>query len=250
MIQLSKSSYRSLALALLAAVAVPAAAATALADAAPPADPLASPAIARGVHDGARVNVVGEVARYVVGPLGHVRGFLLKDGTAVMVRGTAGDEMAKGVPVGQSVRVEGWSPTEAGGKAVMHASVYGQHGQIVAPQARGEGNRDERRTQWGERREEMQRLPDASANGTVANVISGRRGKVMAVVLDNGTSVFLRPSLARAVMERGIRVGDRIQSSGKGASYPLGASVMVSSISFADGTHFEARSHAEESRAN
>jgi hypothetical protein len=158
--------------------------------------------------------------------------------------------MAKSTPVGQSVRVEGWSPAGAGGKAVMHASVFGQHGQIVAPEPRGEGGREGRREQWGEMRQEMQRLPDASANGTVANVISGRRGKVMAVILHNGTSVFLRPSLARAVMERGIRVGDRIQSSGKGASYPLGASVMVSSVSFEDGTHFEAKSHAEEPRNN
>ena len=51
--------------------------------------------------------------------------------------------------------------------------------------------------------------------------------------------MFLRPSLAKALMARGIRPGDRIQGAGKGASYPLGASVVVSSITFGDGTRFE-----------
>jgi len=248
MIQLIKVTYRSLSVAALSvAVALPALSGTALADAAPAAGPgvevpadVAGPR--GGAREGARISVVGEVGRYIVGPLGHVRGFVLKDGTAVMVPGTAGDAMAKEVPVGQSVRVEGWSPRSSGGKAVMRAAVYGQHGQVVTPAPRHEGQRDPsaRRGEWAERRAEMERLPAASANGTVEAVVPGHHGKPAAVLLTNGMSVFLRPGLARAVSARGIRVGDRIESVGRGATYPLGASVIVGSITFGDGAHFEA----------
>jgi hypothetical protein len=79
----------------------------------------------------------------------------------------------------------------------------------------------------------------------VESVILGHHGKTVAVVLNDGTSVFLRHSLAKAVMARGIRVGDQIQSSGKGATYPLGTSVLAGAITFGDGTHFEARTGSE-----
>jgi hypothetical protein len=245
---LIKASCRSLCLAALTlALAVPAFASTALADDSPAeagdVSSQAAPAQPHARH-GSRVDVVGEVEHYVVGPLGHVRGFLLKDGTAVMVHGAAGDGMAREVPVGQSVRVQGWSPADSGGKSVVHAAVFGQHGQVVAPPSRQEGRRDpaERRQAWGEKREEINRLPDASASGTVRSVVVGRHGRTVAVVLTDGTNVFLRPRLARAVRDRGIHVGDRIGASGKGATYPLGASLVVGAITFGDGSHFEARS--------
>ena len=247
-----KSSSRSLTVALFSlALAVPAFAGTAFADV--PSPPVATPEAlgdvagvqARPARQGSPVSVVGEVARYVVGPLGHVRGFVLKDGTAVMVHDTAGDAMSKTVAVGESVRVEGWSPTASGGKQVMRAAVFGPHGQVVTPQARGsQATAPRDPSAWQAKRAELKaevaKLPEASANGTVQSVIYGHHGKVEAVVLTNGTSAFLRPSLAKQVATRGIRVGDQIQSSGRGASYPLVASVAVGSITFADGTHFEA----------
>jgi hypothetical protein len=247
MIQLTRSC-RSLGFALLSvALAVPMFAGTALADApadgqvAPPAD-----GAGRGEHRGTPVNVSGEVARYLVGPLGHVRGFLLKDGTVVMVHDEAGEAMAKVVPVGQTVRVEGVSPADSGGKMIFRAAVYTQkQGQVVTPPARGaRGGGDvtaERKDRRGELKEELEKLPEASANGTVEAVISGRHGRSIGLVLRDGTTVFFRHSLAKALTERGIKVGDEIQSSGKGATYPLGASVLAGSITFKDGTHFEAR---------
>jgi len=251
MIQLSKVSYRSLLVAVLsAAVAVPVLAGTALAQTAPvtesgverAVEPAGEVSAAGARPHGAPVSVVGEVSRYVVGPLGHVRAFILKDGTAVMLHGTSGDAMAKDVAVGQSVRVEGVSPAAGtGSKLIMRAAVFGQHGQVVTPPARGErgGDRDARKEQWSEMREEIAKLPNASANGTVQTVLAGHHGKLMAVVLTDGTSVFLRPRLAKQVMARGIRPGDRIETTGKGATYPLGASVVVSSIKFSDGAQFQ-----------
>jgi len=208
----------------------------------------AAPQEAVGAPDahprGARVSVAGEVGRYVVGPLGHVRGFLLKDGTAVMLHDTAGDAMARSVPVGQSVRVEGLSPA-SGGKVIFRPTVYGQHGLVASPPARGERNqgdrsaRDERRT---ELRADLAKLPEVSASGTVQTVLTGRRGAPVGVVLADGTSVFLRPRLIKAIGARGIHVGDRIDSTGKGGSYPLGASVLATTVTFGDGARFEARS--------
>ena len=200
--------------------------------------PEASPAAAHAAR--AHVSVVGEVGRYVVGPLGHVRGFVLKDGTVVMVHDAAGDAMAKDVPIGQSVRVEGVRDRANAG-SLFRAAVYGQHGQIVAaPNGREHGSdpatRQERRT---EVRDELEKLPAASANGTVAAVLEGHHGKTVGVVLSDGTSVFLRPSLVKALAGRGIRVGDRIDSTGRGAVYPIGASVLARSVTFGDGAHFE-----------
>jgi hypothetical protein len=244
MIPLSKFASRSFARTVVVSVAlgIPVAAglaATAFADVTPEASTAAE--IGRAAHQGSRVNVTGDVARYFVGPLGHVRGFLLKDGTAVMVHGTAGDAMAKDVAVGQPVRVEGFSPTASGGREIVHAAVFGQHGQVVTPPTRNGEERDPatRQEHWSEIKEQIAKLPEASANGTVQAVVTGHRGKPIALVLTDGTSVFLRPRLAKEVMTRGVRVGDRIQSSGNGATYPLGASVLVRSISFADGAHFE-----------
>jgi hypothetical protein len=247
MIQVSKPS-RSLMFTLLTAlVAVPSVTATAFAQEAT-SDGLTAPAaIAEGSgaklgRHGVPVNISGEVAKYVVGPLGHVHAVLLKDGTAVMVHDTAGDEMAKDVEVGQTVRVEGWTPQSSRGKVVRHAAVYGQHGQVVTPPSRQEmqAERANRQQREAEYRAEVDRLPAASADGTVSAVIPGRRGLPMAVVLSNGTSVFLRRSLAKAMSSRGIQVGDQIRSAGKGTTHPLGTSVVASSITFSDGAHFEA----------
>jgi hypothetical protein len=248
MAHISKSSARSVVLAVLtAALAVPAFAGTALADVVP--GTASSSAAAVAPRQGTRVNVVGEVARYVVGPLGNVRGFLLKDGTVVPLHGDAGASMARDVPVGQSVRVEGWSPAASSGKAIMHAAVFGQHGQVVTPPARGEGGkgREQRAhepgaksAKWGAMKEELAKLPAASASGTVQAVIPGHKGKSVAVVLNDGTNVFFAPRLAGQMKARGIQVGDRIQAQGKGATYPLGASVLARSVTFGDGTRFEA----------
>jgi hypothetical protein len=249
MILYARSTSRSLTVALMSlALTVPALtsfAGDAFAEDAPVAPvAVAETQVAPGhAHAGAAANVSGEVTRYVVGPLGHVRGFILKDGTVVMVPRESGDVMAKAVPVGQTVRVEGWSPTASGGKEVMRAAVYGQHGQIIAAPAPGEWKRDReaRKTERATERAEIKKLPAASANGTVETVVLGRGGRPEALVLNDGTSVFLRHSLAKAVMSRGIRVGDRIQSEGKGATYAAGSSVVITSITFADGTRFEAK---------
>jgi hypothetical protein len=242
-----KSTSRSLALVVLSvAMCAPTLgfAGTAFADDAPAA--AVSPDVAphaRHAHEGARATGPCEVARYVVGPLGHIDGFILKDGTVVKTRGESADAMAKQVPLGQTVRVDGWSPSASGGKLMMRAAVYGQHGQIIAPPVRGERTRDPaaRKARFQELRAEIKKLPEASANGTVETVIMGRRGAPRALILTDGTSVFLRPSLARAVMARGVRAGDQIQSMGRGATYPAGAAVVIRSITFADGAKFEGR---------
>jgi hypothetical protein len=209
--------------------------------------PTEAAALQQGHAVGASVSVAGEVGRYVVGPLGHVRGFILKDGTAVMVHDTAGDAMAKEVAVGQSVRVEGQSPAGSGGKLIFRPTVYGLHGVVVSPAA-GRGGRGgdpaARQQKRAEMRAELAKLPAVSASGTVQSVIPGRRGQVEGVVLTDGTSVFLRHGLVKAMGARTIRVGDRIASTGKGAAYPLGTSVLAGSVTFSDGTRFEARAKA------
>jgi hypothetical protein len=211
---------------------------TALSASAFAADP---PADTRAHVQLADTHAAGELARYIVGPSGHVRGFTLKDGTVVLVRPRLGDALADQVTVGQTVRVDGRS-TANEPKVVFRAAVYGPHGQIAAPAAGGEKHgrmsKEERANMRAQRREALAKLPAASADGTVQAVISGRHGAPRTLLLSNGASVFLDRSLVQALGGRSIRVGDAVKVSGKGGTYKNGASVAANELVMGDGTRF------------
>jgi hypothetical protein len=193
----------------------------------------------------AEVHPSGTVTRYIVGPAGHVRGFVLQNGTVVFT-GRAGDAMAADVAVGQTVQVDGKASPSAN-NVVMRAKVYGPHGAVSAPSGGGGGNwknldaaqkkerRAERRQKW---QEELAKLPAASLDGKVQTVILGRKGAPRSVILSNGANVVLERSLARALDGRTIKVGDVIHASGKGGTYKNGAAIEATELTFSDGTHF------------
>jgi hypothetical protein len=191
----------------------------------------------------AEVHPAGTVARYIVGPAGHVRGFMLRDGTVVFTA-RGGDKMAADVPVGQTVRVDGRAAPNAS-NIVVRARVYGPHGQIAEPGGNGqwktldpEQRKEQRKARRQKEREELEKLPAASLDGTVQTVVTGRRGRPRALILSNGADVVLERSLVRAMGGRAIKVGDLVHASGKGGTYANGAAIEATELTLADGAHF------------
>ena len=209
------------------------------------ADAAAAPGEARVSH-AAEVHTSGELSRYIVGPAGHVRGFLLRDGTVVNLRPKAGDEMAKGVTVGQTVRVDGFGPMD-NGKLVFRANVFGPHGQVATmpawhePAKTDEAGRARKREEWKkEHADELAKLSPVATQGTVQTVLTGHHGAPYAVLLSNGVNVFLSRPMAKELASRTVKTGDVIQVTGRGGTYPLGTSVLATSVTFADGTKLDA----------
>jgi hypothetical protein len=199
----------------------------------------------------AEVHPTGTVARYIVGPAGHVRGFMLRDGTVVFT-GRGGDKMAADVAVGQTVRVDGRAAPNAS-NVVMRAKVYGPHGEVSEPGAGAGGGRQQWKTldpeQRKERRqarrqkhmEELAKLPATSLDGTVQTILTGRQGNPRALILSNGGNVVLERSLVRSMGGRPLKVGDVVHASGKGGTYQNGASIEATELTLADGTHFASK---------
>jgi hypothetical protein len=201
----------------------------------------------------------GTITRYIVGPMGHVRGFVLDNNAVVMIHRRGGDALAQQAPVGQAVRVEGFAhPSNP--QVIHRATVYAANGALLvapppfphagvpfvpgapgAPGAqvppRGPGGR---RAMRMHRRQMMMarlaQLPPRTASGTVQTVVAGPRGGVRALLLSDGTSVFLHPGLTRALRQRGIQQGETVRASGRGNAYPQGPSLIAEQLTFADGT--------------
>jgi hypothetical protein len=205
-----------------------------------PPDAQAHPALAE-------VHPAGTVARYIVGPAGHVRGFMLRDGTVVFT-GRGGDKMAADVAVGQTVRIDGRASPSAS-NVVVRAKVFGPHGEVSEPRADNgqwktldpEQRKEQRKARRQKEMEELAKLPAASLDGTVQTVVTGRRGNPRALILSNGSNVVIERSLRKAMAGRAIKAGDVVHASGKGGTYANGASIEATELTLADGTHFSGK---------
>jgi hypothetical protein len=203
---------------------------------------------AQGRPQVADVHPSGTVSRYIVGPGGHVRGFMLQDGTVVFTGPREGDKMAADVPVGQSVRVDGRASATSP-NVVHRASVYGQHGVVVQPAQRGQEaanldpeQRKERRQEWrAKRAEELAKLPAASLEGTVQTVVTGRHGRARELILSNGNNIVLEGSLVKAMGGAAIKAGDVVHASGKGGTYKNGSAIVASDLSIGSGPRFSGK---------
>ncbi|MFO0649463.1 MAG: hypothetical protein U0326_24695 [Polyangiales bacterium] len=76
----------------------------------------------------------GNLARFLVGPGGRVRGLVLDNGTVVMVPPRASADLAQRVRVGQPLRVEGvtFPGATAGTATIFRATVRGADGSVIA----------------------------------------------------------------------------------------------------------------------
>lgn len=132
---------RSLSLLLSVTVSLVGAASTVFAQPAPTANVLPA---ARPAPQAA--TVTGPIARYIVGPGGHIRGFTLRDGSVVMVHD--GDALAQRIATGTTVRVNGFRAPN--GSSIFHSTVQLPDGTplVTAPE-RPQGMRDGMRSPGG-----------------------------------------------------------------------------------------------------
>jgi hypothetical protein len=202
-------------------------------------------------HLGQPAQAQGNISRYLVGPMGHVRGFLLDNGTTVFVGGKQGDGLAQAVPVGQGVRVEGFSGAMNPG-VIRRATVYAKDGTAVAapPQRQGRQrlSREERTAHRAQKRQQIEQLPAYQDKGAVQTVLFGRRASIRGLVLSDGTTVFMGRQLGRALSAHGVRQGDTIAATGHGNAYPQGASLFASQLTLPDGSVLSASAPAPAAR--
>jgi hypothetical protein len=245
-------------------------AASAAAQNVPPA--AANPSAARPAPVAAQA--AGNLARYIVGPGGRVRGFALNNGTVVMLPPRAGGDFAQRVAVGVPLRVEGFSLPGAASPVIFRATVRGVDGTVLvaAPQGpmggpgagghgpwmrrgMGGGHEGMRGGMHGGRRggghggmhgdpgaraARFAAMPQQSVRGTVQQVINGPRGNVRTLLLSNNVTVFVPHEMTAQVTPRGVRVGETVQAVGRGTATPQGTGVLAEQITFGDGTRFTA----------
>lgn len=193
----------------------------------------------------------GQIARFIVGPMGHVRGFVLDSGTLVMTGGREDEATATLLAVGNAVHVAGFglpgmpltimhATVSVNGQVVIAPREHGQHGggargawQSLSPadrMARFEAHSQQRDAR-------IAQLPAVTTSGTVQLVLAGPRGGAHGVLLSNGASVFFPRPIAEAIRARGgLHSGESLHVVGHGGNYPQGTSVFAQRLTFSDGS--------------
>lgn len=251
-----------------------AAAAPAWAQNVPQAPAARGPAMQRPAPTPAQAS--GNLARFLVGPGGRVRGLVLDNGAVVMVPPRASSDLAQRVRVGQPLRVEGFTfPGAASGSTtIFRATVRGADGSVIAaPPAQGQWAQRGAagapggpmgQGGWGHggfghggrhgggfghggfgehdgaRAAHLAAMPAQAVNGAVQQVLSGPRGGVRAILFANGVTVYPPRPMMQQLQQRGVRVGERVRASGRGTVTPQGTGIVAEHITFADGTTLDA----------
>jgi hypothetical protein len=183
-----------------------------------------------------RTTVTATFQRYVLAPGGRPMGMLLSDGTFV---GTPGHAMAKGAPTltaGDKIDVEGEAKLTPTG-TIIHRAVIKQNGTVIADATNVK--RHHRHHQDGQARADHVRkhegkhhavLTPVTAEGKVATIVSSPRGRVLAVVLADGTT-----AMGHGLKDLGLKVGDKVAVAGQGGVYAQGKSLRVEKITLPNG---------------
>jgi hypothetical protein len=184
-----------------------------------------------------RTTVSASFQRYVLSPGGRPMGMLLSDGTFV---GTPGHSMAKDAPAlapGAKIDVEGEAMLTPTG-TVIHRAVVKQNGTVVADATSAHGRRHHHH-QDGQAREGQARkhegrhhavLTPMTAEGKVASIVSSPRGRVLAVVLADGTT-----AMGHGLKDLGLKVGDKVALTGEGGVYAQGKALRIEKITLPSG---------------
>ncbi len=218
---------RSKSISFLFALVVPVAVAfaPALASAEPP--PADAPA---QVSEAPRTTVNAAFQRYVLAPSGRPMGLLLDGGTFVRTPHHALNRDAPQLKAGDMVEVEGVAvKTETG--MHMARAVVKQNGIVIADASQLRPRHDrsrEDRAAW--RQKHHVELQDMSGAGKIASVISTPRGRVLAVVLEDGTT-----AMGHGLGSLGLKAGDQISFEGKGGTYTQGTALRIAKITLPNG---------------
>jgi hypothetical protein len=160
--------------------------------------------------------------RWLVSPRGDALGILLADDTIVKLpKGAAAQASLK---PGDALHVEGRSHQVDQAKVIAHATVS-KEGKVLFAE---NGKADQRAE-----RDQGARLQPMTATGKVIAVIPARKGALLGVVLDDGTTVIFGHGTAGSDVV--VKVGDSVTVEGRGGTYPIGTGIAAQSIKLPSG---------------
>jgi hypothetical protein len=177
--------------------------------------------------------------RYLVSPRGETMGLLLDNGIVVRVHPEA---FAKGAPelkAGDTVHVEGRAMKTATGQIFMHALV--KRGADTIADATAMKDHDHHGGKKGDHKKgdhkkgdhDKAALAPLSATGKIVAIVSGHKGGVAGVVLDDGTTASAGHKADLAALN--LKVGDQVTLTGRGGVYPRGKGLKIEQVKLPSG---------------
>ena len=173
--------------------------------------------------------VEGRFQRYLVSPRGETMGLLLDGGTVVRMHPAA---MTKGAPelkAGDAIRVEGRSMKTPTGQIIMHALV--KRGSDVIADATAMKDHAKGDHKKGEH--DKSTLAPLTSTGKIVAIVTGHKGKVAGVVLDDGTTASAGHKSDLGAL--GLKVGDQVTLTGRGGVYPRGKGMLIEQVKMPGG---------------
>lgn len=165
------------------------------------------------------VAMEGRVERLLLNPFGEVDGLLLSTGRVVKFPAHQGPALAQVAALGQNVRVEG--EAERGGEVkalrVVNAASAAQAVRQARPWWPPEAPR------WLRER----RLASMQSEGRVAVVLTGKRGEVKRVILDNGHVIHLPK---HSLLPQPLRTGMTFAAAGRGTRGQYGTALLAARV--------------------
>lgn len=161
--------------------------------------------------------IEGRVTRLLINPYGEVDGLLMRDRVVVKLPPHLSDAVIAVAAAGQSVRVFGF--TEAPGSIKADAVVNLASGQIVFD--RPPGINDTNGVAPLPPHLRASQLRQLQVEGRVELVLTGPRGEINGVILDNGSIVRFAPDGLRSPLQRGMPFA----ATGLGTSNTYGTSI-------------------------
>lgn len=181
----------------------------------------------------------GRFQRYLVSPRGETMGLLLDNGTTVRMHPSA---VAKGAPelkAGDVVHVEGRAMKTPTGQTFMHALVKRGSDTIADGTAtKGHEHHDGKKGEHkkGDHKKgdhDKSTLAPLSSTGKIVAIVSGHKGRVAGVVLDDGTTASAGHKSDLGAL--GLKVGDQVTLTGRGGVYPRGKGMMIEQVKLPSG---------------
>jgi hypothetical protein len=198
----------------------------------------APPAAARAAAVAPTV-VEGRFQRYLVSPRGETTGLLLEGGTVVRMHPAA---MTKGAPelkAGDVIRVEGRSMKTPTGQIMMHALVK-RGSDVIADatamkeHAKGDHKKgDHAKGDHKKGEHDKSTLAPLTSTGKIVAIVTGHKGKVAGVILDDGTTASAGHKSDLGAL--GLKVGDQVTLTGRGGVYPRGKGMLIEQVKLASG---------------
>ena len=183
--------------------------------------------------------VDGRFQRYLVSPRGETMGLLLDGGTVVRIHPDAATKGAPELKAGDAVHVEGRAIKTPTGQVVMHALVKRgsdviADGTAIKDHAKGDHKKgDHKKGDHKKGEHDKAALAPLTSTGKIVAIVTGHRGKVAGVILDDGTTASAGHKSDLGAL--GLKVGDQVTLTGRGGVYPRGKGMMIEQVKMPGG---------------